>query len=295
MKKTEENKEPKFLGTILLLNPLIFPILEKIREKYDIDEVSPTENGLRERLLKDIDQEQESDWKAVRHELENEIRAIPDLLPPEFAFYHKIFEAGKTLPPEPTFTEPATEKLKADVTILYHGFYNLYNFVSTYMVSPWQTAIDKCFTDITDNAFEFLFSGKIRDIPHDWISMVNTLPMMGDDIVVAMASRLANPDEITEQFHQKLIDTFGKRRPKLTDNNLPYTEYLAMKLRRMRLRDIADEYILRHRRRFPKDPLSPEYKTKKRQLEINLKQIIKRLTKTLDNIIGDKIPPKSDP
>ncbi len=54
MRTAEENKEAKFLGTVLVLSPLLFPILEKIRDKYDIDEINPTEDGLRKHLLKSI-------------------------------------------------------------------------------------------------------------------------------------------------------------------------------------------------------------------------------------------------
>ena len=286
MKKAEENKEAKFLGTVLVLSPLLLPILEKIRDKYGIEEISLTEDGLRKHLLKSIEYNQEVDWEAVRQDLEIEIRKIPDLLPPEFAFYHTLLKDAKNMPPEPTFTEPATEKLRADVTELYHRYFRLYKFTADNIAAPWQTAIDNCFTDITDNALEFLISGKTRDIPHDWISVVSTLPMFDDNIVIAMASRMSNPDKIAEQFHQKIIDTYGKRNQKLTKKNMPYAEYLTMKLKRIPLRDIADEYITSHSKEFPKDPVSPEYLKKKRELKVKLKLIIKRLIKTLENLTG---------
>lgn len=282
-------KEANFLGTLILQSPLMFSILEKIREKYGIDEIDPTRDGLRERLLEDMENDQEIDWHAVRQNLEKEIRNIPDLLPPEVALFHKMIEIKNALPPEPTFTEPITDKLKIDVTALYHGYVGLYTVLADNLAAPFQTVIDNCYSAITDNALEFLYSGKIRDVPNDWISAVNTLPMFGEDIVMAVAGRLADPDEITQAFRQKLIKTFGKRRPKLTKKNLPFAEYLAMKLRRMRLRDIADEYILRHPHAFPKDPESPEYKRAKHELKVRLKQTIKRLDITLEAMIGDKI------
>lgn len=282
-------KETQFLGTVFLESPLIFPILENIREKYDIPDLDPTKDGLKERLLQEMENDQEIDWKAVRQDLENEIRKIPDLLPPELAFFYKVIEAKKALPPEPTFTEPITDKLKSDVLALYQGFVNLFNLIADHFAAPLQAVINNFFSVMANNALEYLYTGKVRDIPQDWISSVQTLSMFGEDAVMAIASRLADPDEAAEQFRQKLIETFGKHRPKLTKKNLPFAEYFTMSLRGIRLKDITDEYIVRHPHAFPKDPQSPEFKRAKRDLADRLKKTIKRLKLTIENMIGEEI------
>ena len=155
-----------------------------------------------------MEQDPPIDWQAVRQDLEAEIRTIPDLLPPEFAAFQKIIEAKKTLPAEPTFTEPITDKLRADVTAFYHLFARFFTLFTDTLAAPWQTAIDNCFTGLVDNAWEYLYSETIRDIPQDWISAIQTIPLFGDDVVMAIVGPMADPDEFTEQLRQKLKETF---------------------------------------------------------------------------------------
>jgi hypothetical protein len=283
-------KEARFLGALLLHGPLLYPIIEEMKEKYDIPDVEAGRDALKQRLLESVEDDDTVDWEAVRKELEKEIRSIPDLLPPGLADFQKIIQARNTIPPEPTFTEPITDKLKSDVLTLYHAFVKLFFLFSDNLAAPWQTAIDSCFSAIVDNAFELLYTGEIRDIPQDWISAVRVLPLFGDEVVMAMASRLADPDVIAQDFRQKLIDTYGKHRPKLTRKNLPFTKYSAMRLRRIPIKDIADEYIEDHPKAVPGDPESPEYRREKRKLEERLKKCAKAHLKTLDAMVGEEIP-----
>lgn len=77
-------KETQFLAPILLESPLMFEILEKIRDKYSIDKLDPNKDPYKQRVRQEMEQDPPIDWQAVRQDLAAEIRAIPDLLPPEF-------------------------------------------------------------------------------------------------------------------------------------------------------------------------------------------------------------------
>src|SRR5258708_15818470 len=145
-------KESKFYGKILPAHPEIAPILKKIRKKYDIPLIIPINPETNKRELSEND----FDWKRIRKTLEIEIRKIPDLLPPVLADMRRYLKAHKTLPPEPKFTEFANKKLKNDVTILYHGFVNLYNIVCDNLAAPYQNVSDKTYTVISDNLLDFL-------------------------------------------------------------------------------------------------------------------------------------------
>ena len=281
-------RESKFLGTILIESPMMFEILEKVRDKHNIEKLDPSKDPYKQRIRQDMEQDPPIDWQVVRQDLEAEIRAIPDLLPPEFAAFQKIIEAKQKLPAEPTFTEPITDKLRADVTAFYHLFAQFFTLFADTLAAPWQTAIDNCFVGLVDNAWEYLYSETIRDIPQDWISAIRTVPLFGDDVVMAIVGPMADPDEITEQLRQKLKATFPPHRPKLTKKNLPFAKYSAMRLRHVPIKDIADEYIQDHRRQFPSDPESIEYRRAKRKLEENLKKITKRQMLTFDAMLGDK-------
>ncbi len=283
-------KETQFLGTLLPSHPDIRPIIQKIREKYGIPEIVSSD-GLKEILLFD----HEIDWEAMRRDLEKELRQLSGLLPPELALYHKIIELNENLPAEPTFTEPITEKLKADVLSLYHAYVHVHGLLSNIVASPWKTAIDNIFSGTADNLLEFLMTGEAREVPNDWLSAVFELPIFGENVVMAMASQLTDPAVITEQFREQLTKSYGKHRPTITKTNLSTAEYLAMKWDGMKLIDIADEYIQSHRLEFPKDEESDDYKAAKRKVEEMLKQRIRRAEQTFDAIVGDKNPQNSVP
>lgn len=58
-------KETILLGKLLPSHPDILPILEEIREKYNIKDVKPTDDSLKELLKYGL----EIDWKAVHAEI----------------------------------------------------------------------------------------------------------------------------------------------------------------------------------------------------------------------------------
>ncbi len=61
-------KESKFLAPILLESPLMFEILEKIRDRHSIDKLDPTKDPYKQRVRQDMEQDPPIDWQAVRYE-----------------------------------------------------------------------------------------------------------------------------------------------------------------------------------------------------------------------------------
>jgi hypothetical protein len=65
-------KQSELLGTLMPGNPVIFPIIENIREKYGIPEIRPEDEDMTEVLLtSDID------WESVHRDIEAQVREIP--------------------------------------------------------------------------------------------------------------------------------------------------------------------------------------------------------------------------
>lgn len=58
-------KETELFGKLLPTHSDFLPILEDVREKYKIPEISPTDNSLK--IL--LEHESEIDWKAVHAEI----------------------------------------------------------------------------------------------------------------------------------------------------------------------------------------------------------------------------------
>ncbi|HKJ49383.1 MAG TPA: hypothetical protein VJ973_09855, partial [Christiangramia sp.] len=116
------SKEAELLGKLLPA----FPVVEQVREKYNIDRVSLGDVQLKE-IIK---YHSEIDWQAVRKDIEDWIRNIPDLLPPEFAEKLEIIELGNKFPPEPVFAaNGVTEWHKRDVTMIYAAFLKVYKAI----------------------------------------------------------------------------------------------------------------------------------------------------------------------
>ena len=274
------SKETKFYGVMLTA----LPVIDEVREKHEITVASPGESQLEENLKYN----DHVDWIAVRQDIEVWLREYPDLLPPELGQYKKMLDLQKNFPPEPVFTEPATEKLKNDVIMLYKAFLHVYNLAVMHLAAPWQKVIDNFYSVASDLIFEFVFSGEYQEVPQDWISKVLVVPILGEDVVMAMANGFSDPEQIAGEFRRVFDETFGDNRLNITEGNLATAPYLIKKLQGMVIKDIADDYIQEHRSEFPDDEELDDYKAKKRLLEERLDTGIRRLLKMIDKVFPDK-------
>lgn len=277
-------QESKLLGTLLPAHPDIQPILWTIRQKYGIPDVIPGDDSSREYSLSgDI-----IDWNAVREELDFRIRFESNMIPPEVARIQMMVEARKKLPEFLTYSEPITPKLKEDVDMLYKQYLQLYDFLVMNLATPFQIAVDGFYSAAIDGLFEYLKTTRMPAIPTDWISSIHTLPFFGEDVIMVLASSLADPDDIAQKFKEYFAKEFGSRRPKITNKNLRYADYLRMWLEGMTVQDIADVDIQLHRLEYPADEESDEYKRRKKQNENRIEHGVKRLWNTFGRRIPDK-------
>ena len=70
-------KEKQLLKSLLPGHRDILPILQEIREKYDIPEIDPEMDDFNEIFYAD----DQIDWEAVRHDIDELVRAYPNLIP----------------------------------------------------------------------------------------------------------------------------------------------------------------------------------------------------------------------
>jgi len=74
-------------GSLMPSHPYILPVLEVIREKYNIPETAPGDDTLAEIL----GSENEIDLEALHQDIETELRKNPEFLPPEAKSIYKLF------------------------------------------------------------------------------------------------------------------------------------------------------------------------------------------------------------
>jgi len=77
--------ENKILGKLLPSHESIQSILKEIRDKYQIPEISPSDDGMEKLLRHDL----EFDWKCIRSEILEKLKMSPDLFPEK---YRKLYE-----------------------------------------------------------------------------------------------------------------------------------------------------------------------------------------------------------
>lgn len=269
--------ETKLIGTLLPSHQYFIPILKDIREKYNIPEIGPEDDGITEILLADED----IDWEEVHQEIKNKISNLEEIFPEQLL---GLIELVKNLPE----TSQMSEEAKDIPENLQEQFQAFFQTIITFLAPTFQKINE--FIDTTANhLFEFLTTGEAREIPQDWLGIVMTVPFFDDEpIIVAMASRLSDPKVVVDEFRMQFNHAYGKDRPKITGGQLKSAEYLRMKFEGKSITDITDVYILRNRSQFPKDPSSPEYRAAKRKLEERMKKNLQRYKERFYKILGDK-------
>lgn len=72
-------KESKFLGTLVPSHPDLIPIIQAIREKYNLPEISPDSDIIKEVYLGD----EIIPLEEFRQDIENQVRENLNFFPPE--------------------------------------------------------------------------------------------------------------------------------------------------------------------------------------------------------------------
>lgn len=262
----------KVLGKLLLAIPGVRQLLKDIRQEFM--------SGIDEEGIEYTLNEEEIDWKVIHKELEVRLRKIPNILPKELTKYQKAVEFQKKLPRKVKFNEPITNKLQFDVEALYKGFKKLYNLTVDNLAMPWINAANNFFTVAADNLVEFLKTGVEKEVPSNWINAVQTLTIFGEKVVLVMASDLANPVETAEKFLEEYYQVFHRDGPKFTETDVFVAKYFRMALEKSDRKDIADQYMQEN---YPDlDPLTDEYKDKKRHAADMLDHSFMRLQNRFD-------------
>ncbi|MBT3187900.1 MAG: hypothetical protein HN736_09070 [Anaerolineae bacterium] len=261
------------LGKLTPAHPDILPILEEIREKYQIPEISSTDNEMQILLRHEL----EFDWKAIHAEIQNKLKDLPDFIPEGTK---KIYDEVKTYPEKKDVKDPDLEKVSEKFR---DNFYVLMDMLYEILL-PTIEALDNVIHIIADLCVEYLITGEAREIPEDWFVAINVINSFGEKTLVMQVNELADPDEAAELFKKKFRKTFGKQKRKLTEQHVKTADYLRMKWEGKPYLYILEEMELR-------DPEEYENLTNKRHPQTlrkkndALRQRFHRMNKVLDETL----------
>ena len=265
----------KLLGKLTPAHPDFLPILTSVREKYDIPEIAPGD----ETLAEIVGADNMPDVEAMRDDIEQELRKVPDFLPKEALLIYKILEAKEQDFPYPELDELSEEMRKMVKQLM---------SVTAQMVEPYKYAFDIIFSGLADHSIEYLLFGTARELPEDWFMMAGPMQTIwGEPVIIAMGSELADPREVTKLYKAAYREEFGDAKPKITEGHLNSSDDLRMNLEGKPINYLVGIYEENHPSEFP--PRSSKQYPKTRQTHHErIKKNLQRLNKRLDEILGTK-------
>ena len=268
----------KLITDFFSVNPDIFPILEKMREKYDIIEVPKGDDELTDYVL----HHQGLDWDVIRQEIYEEVKEKLPVVEGKALKFFKDIEAAET-----EFDEPSIIQGRDDIPDDIRDLLIEQHKINLQIPKAIKPIIEEYYQMMADRIIDTLTKGEAEELPFYWFGGAFTLPLPDNPMVIAYANLTTEHKWIKEQFSSELKRTFGKGF-KVTKGDLNTAPYLAMKHEDEKDKDIADEFIQQHRSQFPKDVNSEKYKARKKQVEDMLKKSNKRLQKKVNRQFGDK-------
>lgn len=269
-------KESKFLGALLPSSPDFLPIIEAIREKYKLPEISPDDDPIKEIYLGD----EIIPLEEFRREIENLIRADLAFMPPATA---KQYLSAKAL--------SQIQELK-DIDKLPDEFQQgmtAFVALAKSMAEPFVQLLDAQIDSVVRMLYIYLLTGETEEAPSDWFGKVIITTASGEPVIMAIASEVTNLDAFIQQIRAEHKKLFGMRNHRITETAVSTAHYLRLKREKKPWDYIVEEYIRRSKiKKLPKNKNSARYLEIKRLCEQTLKKRMQRTEDILDVIIRDK-------
>jgi len=268
-------KESQFIGTLMPSHPHFQPIIQEMREKYNLPEIDPDGEPIKEIYLDD----KIIPLEEFLHELESIVIRSTSFLPPELATYYKLGKPGLGKP-----IDPQGRVLPDDVMAYVNVTYSLLqNQMST--IIP---IVDNHYKAIIQMLYVYLLTGESEEVPDDWISQVFVASMFDTKVIQVVATQVSDPEVIVQHFRALYNKTFGKHQPKVTKTAVSTAYYLQIKKLHKPWDFIVEEYIKRNKISLPRDKTSKRYFDVRRRHAGRLKKRIERSEAILNVLLGDK-------
>jgi hypothetical protein len=269
------SKEAQILGDLLPSHPDILPIIEAIREKYNLPEITDPEDSIQEVFLND----EPVTFEEFRREIKSRLLENLDFLPPDIV---KQYKASKSISEMGELQDIALlpNSWKSQI----EAFVNLLKGIT----KPIYQLLDAQLDNIVNMIYVYLLTGETLDAPSDWFSKVATIESSENKIIFAMASQASDPEAVVAQFRAEYKKAFGAYRPKITKTAVTTAYYLQLRKAKKPWNFIVEEYIKRSNVYMPKDRSSKRYAEVWRKNAQLLKKRMQRTEKILDELVRDK-------
>ena len=257
-------------------SPDFKPIIDEIREKYKLPELSPDDEPIKEIYLDDDIIPLEDFLEEIKSMVENSTTHLPENVASLYQRSKKYL--GKPLKTQ-GFEKYLPDDLKKSLNDLYEVTQNMMGFFTK--------LLDGHFQNIANMLYVYILTGETEEVPTDWISKVETITMNEEKMVLVLASQVSNPDVVVQQFREQYKKTFGNYRPKLTNLAVSTAYYIRLKRMGKPWNFIVEEFIRLNNLSLPRNKGSLGYIKAYQTYERRLRKRMERYEEIYDVMFRD--------
>ena len=264
--------ENKILGKLLPSHETIHSILKDVRGKYQIPEISPSDDGMEILLRHELD----FDWPSIHTEILEKLKESPDIFPEK---HRRLYEVIKNYQ-QKISNEPELEKVSEEFRDNFNTMMDL--FMSQFL--PIVQEMDKFFHTIADLCVEYLITGEAREVPENWFLRFYEMDSFGEKVLVMQTNAAVDPDEAAQMFKKKFKATYGKRKVKLTEKHVKTADLLRKRWEGKSYQYLIEEIELTNPEEFQNIP-NNRHPASVRRKNDRIRQRLNRMIKDLNIIL----------
>lgn len=267
--------EQKFLGSLLPSSPDFVPIIEAIRGKYKLQEVSPEGEVIEEIYLEDRIVPLEEFHQNIKDYLREHLDFLPEKTIAQYKATKLLsnYETPKELDVLPEEHKKAVEAMLE---------------LTRKIAVPTFQSLENLIDQVANMLYEYLLNGEAGEVPLEWSRKVTTFSNNGETTVLVMANQLADPEEVVKQFRHEYRKAFGIGRPAITRTVASTGYYLQLQNLGTSWKRIVEEFIRLEDVYMPRNTSSQAYKDAYRICEQTLRKRMQRSRRILEVIVEDK-------
>ncbi len=267
------NEEAELLGALLPSSPDYAPIIQAVREKYNLPEISPDDDPITEVYLGDEIVPIEEFRQDIRNRILENLEKIMSK-----SFFEK-YQSTKKIVDADYQSELAkyTDEQKLEIEPIFE--YAKKSSQATFQI------LDIQIENIVNMICLYLFTGETQSAPDEWFSQVMATTNSGESTIIALVGELTNLDLMFKEIRALHRKTFGPKRVKLTAKTAGAGYYMQLRRLGKKWDFIVEEYIKRNKFSLPSDKTSKRYNEILQKHSKTLRKRIERSEKILSLLV----------
>ena len=252
------------------------PIIQVIRTKYDLPEIYPLDDPIKEIYLgEEIITIEQFTQDVKQHILDS----MDTLFPEDFV---KKYRSSKTAF-EGNY-QKELDKFDGELKPVMEMFFEFTKNASMTVYKILDAHLD----EIAIKLSNYLLFGDSIEAPQDWFGKVFTLKAGDETMILSMTSELTNLDYQFQQIRDLHKKTYGNKQIKITPTTANTAYYLQLKKRGKDSDFILDQFIRLNKISPPRNKKSPQCTKFRMKVAKRLNKRVKTASTILNVYSGEK-------